>query len=159
MGVPSVAQRTVMFARLAMPEDEEAIVRLTMQDLGETLPHHQPDEAVVRRTFKHSIESGDPTIFVVEQDRHVIGFLLALLNGYAFTTGVYTVQEVLYVQPDKRGTRAAALLMDAFLAWSDRLGAKEVIGGNSNGLYSERTRKFLERFGFEMAGYSMKRVR
>lgn len=148
-----------MFARLAMPEDEEAIVRLTFQDLSETLPHHQPVEEVVRRTFKRSLQHGDPTIFVVEQDRCVIGFLLAILNGYAFTDGVFTVQEVFYVQPDKRGTRAAALLMDAFLAWSDRLGAKEVIGGNSNGLYSERTKKFLERYGFKMAGYSMKRVR
>jgi GNAT superfamily N-acetyltransferase len=148
-----------MFARLAMPEDEEAIVRLTFQDLSETLPHHQPEEEAVRRTFKRSIECGDPTIFVVEQDRHVIGFLVANLAGYYFTSGVYTVQEIWYVQPDKRGTRAAALLMDAFLAWSDRLGAKEVIGGNSNGLYSERTKKFLERKGFKMVGYSMKRVR
>lgn len=149
----------MMFARLAMPEDEEAIVRLTFQDLGETLPHHRPDEAAVRRTFKRSLQHGDPTIFVVEQDRHVIGFLLAVLGGYYFTDAVYTVQEIWYVQPEKRGTRAAALLMDAFLAWSDRLGAKEVIGGNSNGLHSERTRKFLERYGFKVAGYSMKRVR
>lgn len=147
-----------MICRLAMPQDEDAIVRLTLQDIAETLPHHTVIEARVRETFNRSINHADPTIFVVEDKGEVVAFLLAIMNGYAFTDGVYTCQEVFYVRPDKRGTRAAALLMGEFLRWSQIVGAKEVIGGNSNGLYSERTRRFLERFGFQMAGYSMKKV-
>lgn len=147
-----------MICRLAMPRDEDAIVALTQLDIGETLPHHTVVEARVRDTFKRSIERADPTIFVVEDRGEVVAFLLAILNGYAFTDGVYTCQEVFYVRPDRRGTRAAALLMGEFLRWSQIVGAKEIIGGNSNGLYSERTRKFLERFGFQAAGYSMKKV-
>ncbi len=148
-----------MIVRLVMPWDEAAILDLTRMDVAETLPHHTFDPGITRETFNRSVNSGDPTIFVVEQHGDVIGFLMAHINGYAFTKGVWTTPEVTYVRPDKRGTRAAALLIDEFLKWSDLVGAKEIITGNSNGLYSERTKKLWQRFGFEFAGYSLKKVR
>jgi L-amino acid N-acyltransferase YncA len=83
---------------------------------------------------------------------------MAYIHGYAFTSGIFTVQEVLYVKPGSRGTRAAAQLMAEFVRWSDMLHARESFGGNSNGFNSERTARFLEHFGFRKVGYSMKRV-
>jgi hypothetical protein len=68
------------------------------------------------------------------------------------------VQQVLFVRSDMRGTRAAALLMQNLVAWSERLGANEIEGGNNNGFQSERTAKFLGLFGFERVGIAMRRV-
>lgn len=124
----------------------------------ETLPHLDFDEAIARETFSNYLAHADPTIFVAVVDGKVIGQLMALIQAYAFTSGIFTVQEVLYARPDRRGTRAAALLMKEFTRWSDMLGARENIGGNSNKFHSERTARFLGHFGFEQVGYSMKRV-
>jgi L-amino acid N-acyltransferase YncA len=147
-----------LHVRLAHPSDENAVVELARIDVAETLPHLDFDESITRATFHRYLEQADPTIFVAVDDGVVIGFLMALMQGYAFTSGLFTVQEVLFVSPVKRGTRAATLLMREFTRWSDQLGARENIGGNSNKFRSERTSRFLSHFGFEQVGYSMKRV-
>lgn len=148
-----------MFVRLALPSDEDAVIDLARRQVAETLPHLDFDEAITRRTFRRYLDTADPTIFVAVDNGQIIGHLMALMHTYAFTSGLFTVQEVLFVLPVKRGTRAAALLMREFTRWSDQLGARENIGGNSNKFHSEQTAKFLGRFGFEIVGYSMKRVR
>ena len=148
-----------MPVRLALPRDEAAILALTRMDVAETLPHLDFDEAITRATFHDALTKAAPTIFVYEtREGEVVGFLLAYIHGYAFTSGIFTVQEVLYVRPDKRGTLAAASLMAEFTRWSDSLGARENIGGNSNKFHSDRTAKFLGLFGFEIVGYFVKRV-
>lgn len=115
------------------------------------------DEAVTRATIQRSFETASPTFFVVEHQRRVIGFLMAEIAGYDYRAGFYTVQKVLYVSPENRGTRAAILLMRELVAWSQRLGAAEIVGGNDNSFRSERTAGFLEHFGFEIVGYAMAR--
>lgn len=147
-----------MEVRLGRPDDEDAVVALTKRDVAETLPHLDCDEAMVRETYRRYLKTAVPTVFVADDNGVVIGFLLAYIHGYAFTRGIFTVQEVLYVDPTSRGTRAAAHLMAEFVRWSDMLGARENIGGNSNEFHSERTARFLEHFGFKKVGYSMKRV-
>ena len=71
-------------------------------------------------------------------------------------TAFFTVQRVMFVRRGHRGSRAAVLLMKTFIAWSRRLGAREIIGGNDNEFNSERTAKFLEHFGFERVGFSLR---
>lgn len=150
----------MMFARQVMPYDEEEMFEIVKTQVAETLPHLDVKEYVFRETFHQSAYHADPTIFVVEEDRHVIGYLMALVNGYAFTDGVFTVQEVLYVRPDRRGTRAAALLVKMFVEWSERLGAREIIFGIANGFQPDRTAKFFElTAGAKRVGYYLKRVR
>lgn len=104
------------------------------------------------------MEHAAPTIFVVEKDRAVIGFLLADMYSYRASKGIFVTQEVLFVRPEHRGTRAAVALMKHLIAWSKMLGAKEIIGGNDNDFQSERTARFLEHFGFERVGFAMRRV-
>lgn len=147
-----------MFVRLALETDEDACVELARMQVEETLPHLDFDDTIARKTFADYLTRADPTIFVAVDGDEVIGQLMALIHGYAFTSGIFTVQEVLYARPDRRGTRAAALLMREFTRWSDTLNARENIGGNSNKFHSERTAGFLKHFGFEIVGYSMKRV-
>jgi len=48
--------------------------------------------------------------------------------------------------------------MKQLIAWSEQLGAREIVGGNDNEFNSERTARFLEHFGFERVGYSMRRA-
>lgn len=140
-----------------MPEEIERIVEMARENAASTVSHLEFDEDRVRSTFYLYLASANPTIYVVDDNRMPIGFLLATLGRYKFADGHYLIQEVMYVCPDKRGTRAAALMMKHLLQEAERLGVKEIVGGNDNGFNSERTARFLEHFGFERVGFSMRR--
>lgn len=147
-----------MFVRLALEEDIDAVVEMARMNIEETRPEIEFDEFTCRETFYGYLDKASPTIFVAERNREPIGFLLADMYSYRASAGLFTTQEVLYVKPVHRGTRAAVLLMKHFIAWSQKLGAKEIIGGNDNSFQSDRTARFLEHFGFERVGHAMRRV-
>lgn len=146
-----------MLVRLALESDIDAVCDLARANMEETRSDLVFDDYVCRETFYRYLDTADPTIFVVEQRGEVIAFMLASIYSYRAASGLFTVQEVLFVRPDRRGTRAAALLMKNLIAWSRQLGAREIIGGNDNSFQSERTARFLGHFGFEQVGYSMRR--
>lgn len=149
----------MMLARLGLEEDEDAFVELARAAVAESAPCVPFVEEVLRATYHRYLKTAHPTFFVVEQNRALIGFMKATISQYDFSDRIYTTQEVLYVHPAKRGTRAAALLMSNFCQWSDRLGAVESTGGNDNDLTSERTAKLLGRFGFSRVGFFVRRMR
>lgn len=147
-----------MFVRLAMEYDIDVVVDMARQNIEETRPEIGFDEFIARETFYQYLDTADPTIFVVEDRREVVGFMLAKICRYRASAGHFTIQEVLFVRSDKRGSRAAALLMKHFVDWSISIGAKEIVGGNDNSFNSDRTARFLEHFGLQRVGHSMRRV-
>lgn len=147
-----------MFVRLALASDIDAVVDMGRANIEETRPTLVFNELKCRETFYSYLSTASPTIWVVEDKREVIAFMLAELYDYRAADGLFTTQEVLFVKPAKRGTRASVLLMKNLITWSERLGAKEIIGGNDNEFNSERTAKFLEHFGFERVGFAMRRA-
>lgn len=143
--------------RLALAEDEDAIVAMARTNMEQTRSSLTFNEVRCRQTVRNYLAFANPTIFVADADGDVIGFLACNFYEYHAADGLYTAQEVLFVRPDKRGTRAAALLMKELIAWSTTLGALEIVGGNDNEFNSERTARFLEHFGFKRVGFSMRR--
>jgi len=145
-----------MFVRLALADEAELLVEMARDAVTQTKPEHEFDAERVRTVFTSYLQHAHPTFFFVEQNRKVIGFLQAEMGLYDFTSGMFTVQKTVYVQRDKRGTRAATLLMQHFIDWSRvHIGAKEAFGGVDNDFHAERTAGFLERFGFKRVGYAM----
>lgn len=149
-----------MLARLMIEDDADAVVALARMQQEETLPHLDFSEEITRETIALSLKHADPTIFVVEDKREVVGYLMALVSNYAFTSGLFVVQEALYVRPDKRGTRAAANLVKLFVQWGEHMQAREIIFGISNEFQPERTAKFFENVaGAKTVGFYLKKVR
>lgn len=148
-----------MIVRLARAYEEDTLVALARMCAAEGMPHIKFVEERVRETFQRYLKTANPTFFFADQDGRIAGFLQAAICGYDFADGIYTAQDVLFVHPDRRGSRAAALLIRHFIVWSDRLGALENRGGNDNGLTSRRTARFLKKFGFEEVGYFVRRIR
>ncbi|MCY0148307.1 GNAT family N-acetyltransferase [Hoeflea sp. G2-23] len=146
-----------MFIRLALKEDVSSIVDMARANCDETCADEDFDAGMVHATFARYLETANPTFFVVEDHRQVIGFLQCYMFGYDYRAGLYTVQKVLYVKPEKRGTRAAVLLIKHLIQWSQQLGADRIEGGNDNSFQSERTAKFLSHFGFETVGFAMRK--
>lgn len=147
-----------MLVRLALEDDFDAIVALAKANIEETRPDLVFDEFKAYATCYGYLDNAEPTIFVCEDKREVIGITLSSINEYRAATGLFTTQEVLFVRSDKRGSRAAVMLMRNLISWSRNLGAKEIIGGNDNAFRSDRTAAFLSHFGFEKVGFAMKRV-
>lgn len=149
----------MVFARLALDSDFDAVAAICQGGLEETAPNLVFDRAVFRRTFDKYLTKANPTFFVADDRRDVTGFLMAVIHSYAFTSGIFCSQEVLCVRPDKRGTRAAARLAKHFDQWSEGLGAKEVHFGIANGFQPDRTARFLELVtGAQRVGHSLKRI-
>lgn len=146
-----------MLVRLALDTERDTVVDLCVAAVEESVRGIAPERARIEETFQAYLDSADPTFFVVEQKREIIGFLMATIGGYTYASGIYTTQQVMYVRPDKRGTRAATLLIRHLEQWSRQLGALEITGGNNNGLYTERTARFLEKQGFERTGVFMRK--
>jgi len=149
-----------MRVRLALPTDEDAYVELGRIAHAESYPEKPYREHKVRAIFSRYLTQAHPTIFVVEDKGELIALQNCTISEFPSADGLYTTQEILFVTPAKRGTRAAALLLREFTRWSDEIvGAEESTGGIDNALTPERTARFLQRFGFEEVGFFMRRVR
>lgn len=147
-----------MHTRLMLVDDIEDVVEMARANVAETRPDLTFDEERMRKTIAGYFTRADPTFFVCEDKGEVIGFLLCNFYEYRAMAGLFAAQEVIFVRSERRGSRAAVLLMKQLIAWSEQLGVKEIIGGNDNDFNSERTARFLEHFGFQRVGYAMKRV-
>ena len=146
-----------MEVRLAFERDESIVIDMCRANVEETRPHLVFNEGRCRATFRNYLEHADPTVFVADDKGDVVGLLVCNFYEHRGADGQFATQEVLYVRPDKRGTRAAALLMKELIAWARALGVNEIVGGNDNEFNSERTARFLEHFGFKRIGYAMRR--
>lgn len=148
-----------MIVRLAAEKDRQAVLELARMQVEETLPHLDFCPVTASLTFDGALRRAEPTIFVAEHRREVIGHLVAFIEEYAFTSGIFTVQEVLYVRPDKRGLRAAAALLDEFRRWSRLLEAREMIYGISNGRKTAAFTRFVSRHtGAQPVGHFLKEI-
>lgn len=147
-----------MNVRLAMPFDEDWMLDTVRMNVAETLPHLGFDPDVTRDTFRASVLHAHPTIFVAENAAGLLGYAMCLLEGYAFTRGVFVVLESIYVRPENRRTRAAAALVREFDRWGGIVGAREKIAGVANGQDMNRKAKFFERLGFQPVGGYFKKV-
>ena len=143
--------------RLAEISDYDDVRGMAKENHAESCPDMEWSDDRMRDTFftDYMVEQ-NCLIFVVERDQQVCGFLLTTVCTYRAFAGLFTIQEVLFVKPERRGTRAAALLMKKLIEWSNDVGAREIIGGNDNDVHTEQTARFLSRFGFKKFGYAMR---
>lgn len=146
-----------MQVRLALESDADAIVEMARTNMEQTRPTLTFSEERCRKTIRNYLDFASPTVFVAENKGEVLGMLVCDFYEHRAACGHVAVQEVLFVRPDKRGTRAAALLMKELVSWAGIVGANEIIGGNDNEFNSDRTARFLEHFDFKRVGYSMRR--
>jgi GNAT superfamily N-acetyltransferase len=149
----------MIIARLATKADMQAIVELSRQGVQESYPDDPFDPERIEDLVRAYLQFSNPVFWVADRAREVVGFLKASSVGYDWKAGHYTTAEVLFVRPDVRGTRAAALLLREFDRWSDRIGANESIGGNDNRRGTETVQRLYEHFGYEPVGVFVRKQR
>lgn len=147
-----------MYVRLAMEYDEAAFLQMAVANIEETLPGEPYNVGKLSSLFRRGITTAQPTIFVVEHRRKVIGFAMSYMFDFDYRDGHYTTQRVIYVSPEHRGTRAAVILVKELVRWSKSTGAVKIEGGNDNSFKSDRTAAFLEHFGFKRVGHHLEKL-
>jgi len=145
-----------MLVRLALDEEIDTFVEMARLNVEEVRKGHGFDPARVRQVFRDYLDLADPTIYFAEHDGEVVGYLMASVGSYRYVDLQFYVQEVIYVRPEHRGTRAAVLLMRHLIAEARRRGFTEIFGGNDYGFSPDRTKRFFEHFGFETVGLCMR---
>lgn len=146
-----------MFVRLALRSDTDAIVEMARINASHIRRPHTFVADKVRGVVDDYIATANPTLWVCEERRECVGFAKGVISEYDYCDGIYTTLQVIFVRPEKRGSRAALLLLREFLAWSDRLGAVENTAGSDNEFQTERTARFLGKFGFRRVGTVLSR--
>lgn len=144
----------MIFCRLIAERDRERVTELAHQHQMETGSHLKFDPDRMTATINRALAGANLTIFVAEEDDEVIGYLAAVKAPYAACAGFYIEQQLFYVEPRKRGSRAAAKLFAGFVRWAELQQAEEIfasIWGRKSGA------RWLRRFGFDSAGQQMRR--
>jgi hypothetical protein len=106
----------MQIVRLPLDRNEDAYVELARQAVEESAREVGFNPTACARPSTATSTARHPTIFVVEQNRELVGFMNATISEYTFADGIFTTQEVMFIRPDKRGTRAAASLVRHFTA-------------------------------------------
>jgi GNAT superfamily N-acetyltransferase len=137
-------------------EDLVALGRLFIMESG---PHLDYDEEEVRKTCKmviKDIEREYVNIFLVYREHELIGFLYCSCGKYLFNKQRYAQQELIFIRPAYRGTRAFLKLIKAFEEWARLRSAMEIWMGNAHNKYFSAV---LPKIGYpEVGTYHRKRT-
>ena len=95
------------------------------------------------------INSG--TMFVVDDGSQIVGMMAGCKRDPWFSQEQYASEELLYVSPEYRGTRAAYLLLKAFMGWAESEGVSHIRAGVSTGT-GDSAERLYEHFGMKRMG-------
>jgi GNAT superfamily N-acetyltransferase len=150
----------MIHCRLFAEGDRERVIELARQQAAELVPWLTFDLARINATLDRAVLSGPNfTLFVAEDADGVIGYLGAALVPYAAFSGIYAEQQLFFVTPRKRGSRAAAKLFAGFVRWAEFHRAEEIFAGIGWGDRTVAAARWMRRFGFEPAGQQIMRRR
>lgn len=92
-------------------------------------------------------------VAVAETNNTIVGAIAAAISPLAFTAIPTCVQMGFVVAKEYRGSKAAKLLLEAMIDWSEKQGVTILQAGVSAEDNPERVEKFHKKYGFRRIGY------
>lgn len=142
-----------MIVRSATLDDLPALIEIARQFIHEA-PNYasrELDEQALQDNLS-AVINGMGAVFVVEQGQEIAGGIVCLTSKDWFNNQIIAFEQVFYVKPEYRSTRAALLLIDVFLNWSRQMGAGRVQCGTTTGINTESCVRLYKHFGFNEYG-------
>jgi len=137
------------------------LVYLTHSQVTETLSHMPYEEYIVRayaEYFAEKRDESDVRVYLLYSNERPVGYLVLYVKEYLFCDSKSVGQEVIYVLPEYRGTKAAAKLIKKLDEVGRQENALEIYGGIANGYQPERTLSLFSRLGYEQVGYYVRKI-
>jgi len=115
--------------RFARPEDQDPVLEMCrdmhLEGVYADIPFDQ-------RSIEQFLDGR--AMWVAVLDGEVVGFLVGDMQPYMFNMReLLAVEQLWYVRPKNRGSRAAILLLKAFERWALDLGSREICMATSTG--------------------------
>ena len=142
-----------MRLRVATLPDVPAMVALGQEIIKEA-PNYQSRPYLAENAEKHftSLIKGGGVIFLVEHQEQIIGGFVGRIGGDWFNNTKIPFDDVLYVAPEFRKSRAAYMLIQAFIRWAQLMGANRIQCGTTTGVESAACIRLYKHFGFTEYG-------
>ena len=142
-----------MQLRVATLLDVPAMVALGREFIKEA-PNYKSrpyfsDQAAIHFT---NVIKGSGVVLVVEHDDQLIGGFVGRIGGDWFNGNKIAFDDVLYVAPEFRKSRAAYMLIQAFIRWAQLMGADRIQCGTTTGVESAACIRLYKHFGFTEYG-------
>ena len=90
-------------------------------------------------------------ILIAEKDGEIVGMLCASMKTCWFSDKTFASEDLFYVAPEHRGSRAGYMLMKALLAWGEEQGAHHCAAGVATGT-GEGAERLYKHFGMKHVG-------
>ena len=127
-------------------------------ELGHTFiqeaPNYQNRPYIAENAAKHftNLIKGGGAIFLVEHENEIIGGFVGRISGDWFNNIKIAFDDVLYVKPEFRKSRAAYMLIQAFIRWAQLMGVSRIQCGTTTGVESAACIRLYKHFGFTEYG-------
>lgn len=142
-----------MFVRVATNEDIPCFIENAKKFIAEA-PNYASrkldDEALKNNLL--AVLDGLGAVFVVESKGEPIAGIVCLTTKDWFNDDLIAFEQVFYVQPEYRTSRASYLLLDAFISWAKHMKANRIQCGTTTGINTKGCLRLYERFGFREYG-------
>lgn len=140
--------------RFAEDKDLDKLVDMGRQMHGESkYAIYSFDPEKLRNYLSTCIWHDDGILFVYERDGEIIGGFVGWMSEQYFGWDKVAVDLALFVEQDKRGAMAGALLIKRFIEYAKEKGAAQIVISNSTGVDKERVGQLYEKMGMEHVGY------
>ncbi len=99
----------------------------------------------------------DPTVRfcrVAGKNNEIFAMYAGFIAPYIFSYDLMASDLLLFVEPSRRGTMAAAKLMKEFEAWAFDNGALEIRPAITTGVKMSETKRLHEVLGYDTSGYT-----
>lgn len=142
-----------MRVRVAKLPDVPAMVALGQEFIKEA-PNYQDRPYVADKAAEHfaHLICGGGVIFLVEQDEQIVGGFVGRIGGDWFNNTKIAFDDVMYVKPEYRRTRAAYVLIQSFIGWAAAMGVDRIQCGTTTGVEARACIRLYEHFGFTQYG-------
>ena len=142
-----------MRVRTAKLPDVPALVALGQEFIKEA-PNYQKRPYMNDKAAEHftHLINGGGVIFIVEQDQEIMGGFAGRVGGDWFNSTKIAFDDVMYVKPEFRKTRAAYVLIQTFIGWAAAMGVNRIQCGTTTGVESRACIRLYEHFGFTQYG-------
>ena len=130
------------------------ILILIAQGFIKEAPNYQSRELDIKALEENlrTIIDGVGAVFVAEKGEQIVGGIVCLTTKDWFNNQVIAFEQVFYVLPEYRATRAPLMLIDAFINWARHMGASRVQSGTTTGISTKGCVRLYEYFGFIQHG-------
>ena len=139
-----------------MPRADEVDLMVEMGRAMHAESSHSPltyDSEKVR-DFVNRMLDADQYVRLYESEGKVVGLMLGVVMPAWFSEDLCAYDFALYVNPEKRGGRAAVVLVRDFMRWAKGMGAKQIRPDVSTGDVGKAGSRLYRMLGFEEVGAS-----